>query len=165
MARKKLEPAELSYSFILPNGNSTKYIDIAQCASAVNRRLYQQGKCYYVSRVTVTAFGSTPGSSGAAVSLMTLPDNWVTSNAWVKAKALWNTMNKGVLHDNPSVKGKWADFKVLFDKDHYDNATISSAGPDNNLLPVSQITAVKAGEWYMGRYVEPQHDVVQATGS
>ncbi len=44
MARKKIQPAELAYAFTIPaNSGSpeTKYIDIAQCASAVNRRLYE----------------------------------------------------------------------------------------------------------------------------
>jgi hypothetical protein len=73
-------------------------------------------------------------------------------------------MNQGVLKDNPSIKGKWADFKVMFDEAHYAGG-VGSGGPTLNLLPVDLSgTAVKAGEWYMARYVEPQHDVVQATG-
>ena len=155
-----MQPAELAYTFTIPANSgapATKYIDIAQVASAVNRRLYEQGKCYYVSRVTLVSGGAT------TVALATLPDNWVTANAWVKAKALFDQMNKGVLHDNPSVKGKWADFKVFMDKDHYDGGA-TSAGPTLNLLPVSGSTEVKPGEWYMGRYVSPQHDVNAGTG-
>ncbi len=159
MAGKKMQPAELSYTFSIPasSGVSTKYIDTAQIASAVNRRLYEQSKCYYVSRVTLVA------SAATTVGISTLPDTWVTANAHTKAKALWNTMNKGVLKDNPSVKGKWADFKVFFDKDHYDGG-YTSAGPTLNMFPVSGSTEVKPGEWYMSTYVSPQHDVNPADG-
>ena len=158
---KKMQPAELALSFNLAAASASNptYIDLAQCLSAVNRRLYHQGKCYYISRVTYINVG------GGTVGLATLPDNWVTSNAWVKARALWNTMNKGVLKDNPSVKGKWADFKVFMDKQHFEDGTVSSSGTTLNLLPVDAASvAIKANEWYYGRYVEPQHDVVQATG-
>jgi hypothetical protein len=147
----------------LPNGNQTKYIDIAQVASAVNRRLYQQGRCYYVSRVSITAFGSAPGSQGGAVQLTTLPDNWVTSNAHTKAEALWKQMNKKVLDDNPSVQGKWADFKVFFDAAHRNGGT-NAAGPTLNLMPVSGITPITDGEWVMSEYVQPQHTVNTTTG-
>ncbi len=159
-----MQPAELSYNFLIPDGNQTKYIDLAQVASAVNRRLYEQGKCYYVSRVSCVSY-ATPGASGGGIGLSTLPDTWVTVNAHVKAKALWNTMNKGVLKDNPSVKGKWADFKVFFDVDHY-NGGFTSAGPTLNLFPsaTSGGGEIKPGEWYMSTYVSPQHDVNAATG-
>ena len=98
MAKSKIQPAELCYNFILPTSGSpiTSYIDLAQCASAVNRRLYHQGKNYYVSRIVMAS------TNAAKALISTLPDNWVTANAWVKAKSMWDTMNKGVLHDNPS---------------------------------------------------------------
>ena len=160
MAKSKMQPAEVAMTFEVPSGSpGITYIDIPQCLSAINRRLYAQGKCYYLSRVSYW------NPSGGVLALSTLPDNWVTANAWVKARALWNTMNKGVLHDNPSIQGKWADFKVFMDKGHYEDGTVSSAGTTLNLLPTDATnTAIKANEWYYGRYVEPQHDVVQATG-
>lgn len=162
MAKKKIQPAELAMSFNIPAATASNptYIDLAQCLSAVNRRLYHQGKCYYVSRVTYINVG------GGSLGLATLPDNWITSNAFVKSKALWNTMNKGVLKDNPSVKGKWADYKVFFDAAHY-NGGVTSAGPTLNLVPfdaASPGNSVSLGEWYMGRFVSPQHDVDPATG-
>lgn len=162
MPKKGLQPAETALSFNIPASitpSAPAYIDLAQCLSAVNRRLYSQGKDYYISRIVYSNAG------GGSFGLVTLPDTWVTANAWVKAKALWHTMNKGVLKDNPSVQGKWADFKVFMDKDHYEDGTVSSTGTTINLLPVdASNTGVRTGEWYYGRYVEPQHDVVQATG-
>ncbi len=150
-----MQPAELSYSFTIPANSgspATKYIDIAQVASAVNRRLYEQGKCYYVSRLTLVSGGAS------TVALATLPDNWVTANAHTKAKALWNQMNQSVLDDNPSVKGKWSDFKVFFDSAHFSGG-FTSAGPTDNLLPLSGGSEVKPGEWYMSTFVSPQHNV------
>ena len=154
-----MQPAELAYNFTIPasGGLSTNYIDLAQCASAVNRRLYQQGKNYYVSRVVLASAGATN------LALSTLPDNWVTPNAWVKAKSMWDTMNQGVLKDNPSVKGKWADFKVFFDEAHYAGGA-TSAGPTLNLLPTSGAVGVRTGEWYMSRFISPQHDVDPTSG-
>ncbi len=158
-----MQPAELSYTFKLPDGNQTNYIDLAQVASAVNRRLYQQGKCYYVSRVSVQAL-TTPSATGAGVALYTLPDTWVTSNAWTKSKALWKSMQNRVLKDNPSVKGKWSDYKVYMDLAHQQGGTASS-GPTLNLWPVTfGLTEVGKGEWNMSTLVLPEHDVDPATG-
>jgi hypothetical protein len=128
----KLQPAELAYTFLLPTSGSatTNYISLAQAASFVNRRLYSQGKCYYVSRIVMSS------TSASTCVVSTLPDTWVTSNAWVKAKALWKEMNNKVLEDNPSTQGKWADFKVFFDIVHRNGGT-NAAGPTLNFLPRS----------------------------
>ncbi len=155
-----MQPAEVALTFKLDAGTASnvKYIDIGQCLSFVNRRLYNQGYNYYVSRVTYL------NGSGGGLNLLTLPDTWVTSNAWVKAKALWNNMNNKVLKDNPSTQGKWADFKVFFDAAHRNGGT-ASAGPTLNLLPIDgSNTAVEDGEWVMSEYVQPQHNVNAATG-
>jgi len=160
MAMKKMQPAEITLGFNLAaaTASSPMYIDLAQCLSAVNRRLYHQGKCYYISRVTYI------NSGGGTLGLATLPDNWITANAHVKAKALFDQMNKNVLQDNPSIRGKWADFKVFFDTAHYTGG-FTSAGPTLNILPVDAASnAVSAGEWYMSTFVSPQHDVDPATG-
>lgn len=151
-----MQPAELTYNFQTPQRTAgTAYIDIAQCASAVNRRLYEQGKCYYVSRVTMIA------PQGATCSLLTIPDNWVTSNAYVKAKALWTAMQNRVLKDNPSVAGKWRDFKVYMDLAHQQ---AGNTLPDN-LIPLDGTpAAVGLGEWNMSTLVLPEHDVDPATG-
>lgn len=154
----KIQPAELSYTFILPAASGTMYIDIAQCASMVNRRLYRQGKNYHVSRVSAVMGG------GGMITLSTLPDTWVTSNAYVKAFSLWKAMQNRVLKDNPSISGKWRDFKVFFDTAHSAGGTAAS-GPTLNNKPVgTDDVAVKDGEWNMSDLVLPQHDVDPATG-
>ncbi len=155
-----MQPAEVALTFPLAAGTASnvKYIDLAQCLSFVNRRLYAQGYDYHVSRVSYI------NGSGGALNLMTLPDTWVTANAWVKAKALWKSMQNRVLKDNPSVKGKWADFKVYFDEAHFNGGTASS-GPNDNILPVDgDNNAINVGEWNMSTLVLPEHDVDPATG-
>ena len=54
-----MPPVELSYSYKLTGESGTKYIDMAQSASAVSRKLFHQGKCYYLSRVTINGVGAT----------------------------------------------------------------------------------------------------------
>ncbi len=160
-----MQPAELSYNFVIPDGNQTKYIDLAQCASAVNRRLYEQGKCYYVSRVSCVSYATFTGAvTSGGLGLSTLPDNWVTANAWVKSKALWKSMQNRVLKDNPSIAGKWHDYKVYMDLAHQQGGTAAS-GPTLNLIPFStQSGNVNLGEWNMSTLVLPEHDVDPATG-
>lgn len=157
----KVVPTELSYNFYLDATSGTKYIDCAQLASAVNRRLYEQGKRYYVSSVEFLA------QAGGSVALLTLPDTWVTANAHTKAKALWKQMNDKVLEDSPSVQGKWADFKVFFDAAHRSGGS-GTSGPTDNLIPVSgevltgltpAAEPLTMGEWNMSKFVQPQHSV------
>ena len=77
-------------------------------------------------------------------------------NAHTKAKACWKEMNKLVLEDNPSVEGKWADFKVYLD-DGMRTGTV--------LNPVDWLSNdYKAGEWNYSDFVIPQHEVDPATG-
>ncbi len=142
----KIVPAELAITFKLPAASNptTNYIDLAQCLSAVNRRLYRQGKMYYLSGVQLTA-----PSVGMAIN--TIPKTWVTTNAWVKAFNLWKEMQSSVLDTNPSVAGKWRDFKVYMSNNHYNN------GVGSNLIPVdADNNDVLIGEWNMSTCVLPE---------
>ncbi len=141
------------------------YIDLSQCLSMVNRKLYPQGRCYYISKIQWLSGNSlTGGANSSKVTLTTLPYNWVTRNAWVKSKALWTSMQDRVLKDNPSIAGKWRDYKVFMDLAHQQGGTASS-GPLLNLKPVDgAFAAAGDGEWNMSTLVLPQHDVDPATG-
>jgi hypothetical protein len=168
---KKSTPTVTTLTFSLDNTLGSKYIDIAQCLSAINRRLYRQGKKYYVSQARLLAmFPETDPDANdlfadATVAISLIPDTWVTANAWKKSFALWQKMNLNVLKDNPSVKGTWADFKMFMDSAHY-NGGANSSGPNINLLPIDVANGQVLGdEWYMSRYVAPQHEgEVQAPG-
>lgn len=150
-----MAPSILSLNFDIPNG--TSYIDCAQSLSAVNRRLYRQGKMYYLQSVEI----ETSGVAEAKLTDFTLdviPDTWVTRNAWYKAFRLWKEMNKMVLDENPSIKPKWQDFKVYFDGVH----ALTDMNTAN--LQVQGVTsAVPRGEWNDSTMTPAEQ--VQVTGS
>ncbi len=123
--RKKLEPAVMNLSFTVL-GVGTNYIDLSKAASIVNRRFYRQGINWSVAGFTVTTAGTTaPGS----VTICKAPTTWVTYNSWVKSKAMWDKMNDEVLDDEPSIDGRYADFKVAL------NSGMSGAAVQTALIP------------------------------
>lgn len=156
---------ERTFAFGIEDSATAAYIDLAQCLSMVNRKLYRQGKCYFIQKIQwLSATNLQSSKTASKVTLATLPYNWVTRNAWVKSQALWKKMNMKVLKDNPSVQGKWADYKVYFDGAHFTGGTAAS-GPTLNLKPRDADFAVaKDGEWYMSTFVLPQHDVDPTSG-
>ena len=149
------------------SGSSTgSYIDSAQILSFVNRRTYWQAtKKYFLESIVITSGEGTDSlAHNAQVRFSTIPDTWVTANAVTKAFGLWKEMNKKVLDDNPSVQGKWRNFKVYLDENHYSGGG-NSNGPHLNLLP-SDLPGneINVGEWEMSELVRPQHEVDPATG-
>ena len=138
-------------------GNTTHTIDIARELSKMNRKLVRQGRCFSISGMEVF----NQGSHGI-FTVSTLPQNWVTRNAYIKSKALWNEMNQQVLADNPSVKPKWHDFKVQFSTQS--NPILSCVDRDLVSIDYTDNTGATAGEWEYSEYVLPQHTVDAATG-
>ena len=169
-AMARMEPAQVTLTFDMGNEASTKYIDLAENLSIVNRKLIRQGQNFAVTGFTLEAQGLDPQTPDQAlIKLATLPNNWVTHNAWVKARALWSEMRDLVLDDNPSVVGKWSDFKVLMDAAHantisYDAGT--GAWSTNLYCEDSSGTKAKLTfrDWEYSEVVMPQHDVDPATG-
>lgn len=124
-------------------GGATKYIDIARALSIINRKFYRQGVYYYVNSVELY------NNEDAFVDLHTLPDTWVTKNAWNRGFGIFQDMN--ALVDTP--RPKYHDFKVLMstiqtpdgantmDPDMYGiNSANSSLSPDEWVY--SQITTM-----------------------
>lgn len=146
-------------------GGGTSYIDLSLAASILNRRFYRQGMNWAVSGMTVYAQGTNK-----TVRVATLQNNWATFNAWKKGFALWNEMNDQVLDTEPSIKGRYHDFKIFMDRSHMGNyvsnglqsATGTSAG--KTLLPVvidpasgaSLLPTTTNQEWNYSEYVIPQ---------
>jgi hypothetical protein len=114
----KKSPTVTRLSFEL-SGGSTQFIDIALSLSAINRKFYRQGVYYYVNSVEI--YNDETG----VVDLHTLPDNWVTKNAWNRGFKLFQKMNALV---GPPLttgqRGNYHDFKVYFNKTHRQNGSL-----------------------------------------
>lgn len=126
---KKIQPMTLKYMFDLPVVQGEVFVDLAQVASLVNRKFIRQGQEFFVSNLEII----TDGDFICTVSK--LPETWIFSNSWVKSMALWNEQQQTVLDDEPSIAGKYRDFKIYYDSDH------ETAGVGANLLPVGYQTS------------------------
>jgi len=144
------------------SGSYLSYVDTAKQLSKINRRMYQQGRLYGYQGLTFiwkTVPSAAPLKALATIecSVRTSGNTWITQNAFVKGKALWNQMQDLVLQDNPSIAGKWHDFKILLDNNSV-NARQLEARDGNGVLYLD-------GEWDYSTYVMPQHEVNPATGA
>lgn len=166
----RLEPAQVTLTFDMGNEASIKYIDLAENLSIVNRKLIRQGQNFAVTGFTVQSAGLNPATPDQAlIVLSTIPNNWVSHNAYVKARALWQEMRDLVLDDNPSVEGKWSDFKVLMDAAHANTISWDAGtGKWSTNLYVEDSSAAIAKltyrDWEYSEVVMPQHDVNTGTG-
>ena len=159
-----LDPAQ---SF---EGGNNYFADIGQSLSLTNRKLFSQTKVYGIESVEFLFQANPATYDSISLFAFIAPDNWVLQNAHTKGHALWTEMNQLVLEDNPSVEGKWADYKVFLNPAHR-NANLA-VGYVGNLIPT--VTSVPGalganeylqGEWNYSDYVMPQHDVDPATGN
>lgn len=133
----KIVPAQNRFVVSVPHGTAVN-VDIAQCLSTINRRMYRQGMNYYVESISV--------HSGAAcvMGVASVPDTWVTHNAWKKGYETWRTMqNEYGDGMGATLKGKWADFKVLLDDGGESFVTPVDGNSDAYLL----------GEWIYSNFV------------
>lgn len=154
---RKIQKATRQLTYLMGGGD--QYVDIAQSLSIVNRKLFKQGMCYGIESVEF-AWSQDPVAANApdtiTLTAMTAGDNWVVHNSHVKGQALWHEMNDLVLKDNPSVQGKWHDYKVYLDGQHFTSA---------NLIPRDGgLVSYQQGEWIYSTYVMPQHEVDPVTG-
>lgn len=164
--KAKLQPAVRYLRYELTNSaeagtETSHFIDLAKDLSAVNRRLYRQGRDYHVKRISVTSSNTISGwSQYAAIppneaqqnagrfSVSTAPDSWVARGAWKRGFKVWQQMNKeasGQLSGN--IQGTWADFKIWMTPDF---AAAALARPMDNGGDM-----VDAGEWDISTFVTP----------
>jgi len=129
--------------------NSTEYIDLGECLSLVNRKLFRQGYVYVVESF------SWQHDAGLEVQMRSLPTSWTVYNSWKKAYRLWNKMNrKAAAGLGPNAYPAYHDFKVFFNSSHYDGHTSISS----NLLPVDGNRSLFSNigrEWGYSQYVAP----------
>ena len=155
---RKLQKVQRDLIFQVPSG--THYIDTAQALSMVNRKLFKQGHVFGYEGAEIY-FTPTATAVINQVQIQTAGDTWPVHNAHVKGNALWNQMNQLVLEDNPSVEGKWADYKVFLDTAH----RAYFFGPGNLIPRDGSGVQYVAGEWLYSTYVMPQHVVDPVTGN
>lgn len=145
----KIQKAIRNLTFTLDSVD--QYVDIAESLSMVNRKLFRSPMAYGIESVEFKFDANPNAFDSITVTALTAGDSWSVHNAHVKGHALWNQMNQLVLEDNPSIEGKWADFKVYLDGAH---VTAS------NLVPRDSAgVAYIAGEWNYAKYVMPEHSV------
>lgn len=139
----KIQEAELNLNFVIPTftDNVTFYVDLARELSKINRKMYRQGKEYFVQSVQVLS------RDAVIAEVATAPNNWVCRNALKKSFFLWNKQNKEAIKDSPSGKPTWYDFKIY----------LEDAMRTSNIENVEDIqgTFYVAGEWDYSNIVEP----------
>lgn len=155
----KIQPAQLDLYFqadTATQGDSRSYIDTARELSKVNRRLYSQARMYAYQGLTFIWKQSAAGLATIELTVRTAGNTWMVHNAHVKGEALWHQMQELVLEDNPSVAGKWHDFKLRICSEQVTaRELVAKDGQGVDYLP---------GEWNLSTYVMPQHEVDPATG-
>ena len=98
-----------------PGTETSHYIDLSKDLSAINRRLYRQGRAYHVKRISIVSSNTLPqpGQNAGRFTVACAPDSWTVRNAWRRGFEMFNKMNKqSVLSDNNTLKPKFHDFKI-----------------------------------------------------
>ena len=153
------DPLQTSLRFELAPGavpQSTNYIDSFRELSRINRKLLRQGQTLAVQSIEFAYVANPNNVSVVQVKASTAGNTWTVHNSWTKGFALWKQMQNLVLHDNPSVAGKWRDFKIQLEKGQTSGNTLNSI--DGASVPFT------VGDWEYSMFVMPQHDVNPATG-
>ena len=146
---KKTSPTQTRLSFEFNGDSGQDYIDIAKALSIINRKFYRQGVYYYVNSIEV--YNNEQG----VVDLYTLPDNWVTKNAWNRGFAVFQKMN--ALTNSPLTNGirpKYHDFKV-----HMTSGMQSTGSANPSLHNVAgTATQHTADDWVYSKMVSADAD-------
>lgn len=96
---------------------SSTVIHLDQLASMANRRMYQQGRNWHVSGVTVWC--KDIGDDAAFVKFGTLPDTWTVRQAYKRGRKAWFEMIRDATRTDPDfVMPKWSDYKVAMYTQH-----------------------------------------------
>lgn len=123
--RGMIETAETDLWFDMTVEGSY-YVDIAQCLSLVNRKMYRQGMQYAVNDLEMFSNGTVRAF------VYRLPTTWVVANAWEKCMRNWMEQQDEAADEAglQSLKGRYRDFKVYMDALH------AIAGVSSNALPL-----------------------------
>lgn len=153
MAKQKSIERDLWFN-LHPTGLGTNvtegmaYVDLAQCASLVNRISLRQGMQYVVESIEFYTNGSMNAS------IYRLPEHWPLWNAWEKTFHAWKDQQKEAAKDSglSSTQAKYNDFKIFMTAEH------AQAGSGLNLIPVgyTSIKPVTGGyDWNPSQVIVP----------
>ncbi len=147
---KHTNPTQVRLSFEF-DGGTTQFIDIARALSICNRKFFRQGCWYYVNSVEI--YNNETG----VVDLHTLPDTWVTKNAWSRGFQLFQKMNAMV---DPAVtnigRPKYHDFKVYMSDLH---RTTGSANPVmHGINATYSVGGMTPNDWVYSNFVSANDD-------
>lgn len=169
---RALQPAVMKMHFFVPPNGVEQYIDLSQCASALNRRFYRQGINWAVANMKITMLPNA-GVIPAQAYVNTIPHTWSVANGWLKTFHAWKDQQDEAIAESGSESSiaKFRDFKIYADIDHV-NAGFSSnlvpqtMGPGTTLGPYQPgLIAgdpINLGEWQHSQIVIPN---VQADAS
>jgi hypothetical protein len=156
-ASKKLEPAVRYLRYNLTNSataqtETSHFIDLAKDLSALNRRLYRQGRCYHVKRVSIVSSNTIsqgqPAVAAGRVTFSTVPTSWVAHAAWKRGFEAWRKMQAQVLDaTGTDVTPTWNDFKVYMSNDMRTGTILTPIDNGSNL--------VKQDDWSYSFYQSP----------
>lgn len=139
-----------------PNTETSHYIDLAKDLSAINRRLYRQGRAYHVKRISVVSSNTIAGTgaepafavNAGRITFSTAQDTWVTRNAWRRGFETFNKMNKMAMENlGGAAKPTFHDFKVYLTDDHRTGTVLSPKDNGGN--------DIQAGEWQYSTFESP----------
>jgi hypothetical protein len=168
MAKTKT-PAQRYLRYVATNSETpgtevSRFIDLARDLSRVNRRLMQQGRMYHIKRITVVSsntlggvgwidYNGVPGGATllqqnpGRISFSTIPETWVSQQAWQRGKTLWNKANKEAQAGVGNVAGTWSDFKIYMSNDHRTGTVLTPVDNGGN--------AYSGGDWEYSVLVSP----------
>ena len=134
-----------------PGTETSHFIDLAKDLSAINRRLYRQGRDYHVKRISIVSSNTNtlaPGTNAGKISFSTAQNTWVTRNAWRRGFETKQAMDKMAMKTmGQSSKPTFDDFKVYLSNDHRTGTVLSPKDNGGN--------DVQAGEWVYSVFVSP----------
>lgn len=124
--RGAIETAERDLWFQIDGGaQQVVNIDIGQCLSLLNRRMYRQGMQYVVEGLELHS------DSVVNATIYRLPETWIVASAWEKVMRAWLEQQDEALEesDRQSLTAKYRDFKIYFNESHQIAGSASNAVP------------------------------------
>lgn len=110
------------------------YIDLARDLSAMNKRMYRQGRLYAVSNFTFH-----DNQSDLDIQVCGLRHNWPTYSAYKLARRIWRSQAKAT-----GIEGAWQQFIVALNRDVITDQ-------DNPLPLDTEDRSVRRGEWVISQ--------------